>query len=247
MSSMLTAAAPVQDLLAALLAATKAQQSAPIASRITTLSAPITSVAPEKRGRGRPKLSDEEKAARKAQREASKLTSTSSSSSSSSVFADAPLIASKPSLQKPAPVSSLVVPTVAGLIVPPAPIAAAPEKRGRGRPKLSDEEKLARKLAREASRKEAGETTEKRGRGRPKLSEEEKAARKVARQEAKIAALRKEFERLAKKLVRAEAKLHKDDEFEDARAKPTDAEDDSEEDDSEEDDSEEDDSEGEDA
>ena len=234
---MLTAAAPVQDLLAALLAAAKAQQSAPIASRITTLSAPVTTGAPEKRGRGRPKLSDEEKAARKAQREASKLTSTSSSSSSSSM--DAPLIASKPSLLKPAPVSSFVVPTVAGVIVPPAPIAAAPEKRGRGRPKLSDEEKLARKLAREAARKEAGETTEKRGRGRPKLSEEEKAARKVARQEAKIAALRKEFERLAKKLVRAEAKLHKDDEFEDARAKPTDSEDS--------DDSEEEDSEGEDA
>lgn len=122
---MLTAAAPVQDLLAALLAATKAQQSAPLASRITTLSAPVTAGAPEKRGRGR-----------------------------------------------------------------------------------------------------------------PKLSEEEKAARQVARQEAKIAALRKEFERLAKKLVRAEAKLHKDDEFEDARAKPTDSEEDSEEDDSEEDDSE---------
>lgn len=226
--SMLTAAAPVQDLLAALLAATKAQQSAPIASRITTLSAPITSIAPEKRGRGRPKLSDEEKAVRKAQREASKLTSTSSSSSSM----DAPLIASKPSLQKPAPVSSFVVPTVAGLI--------APEKRGRGRPKLSEEEKLARKLAREAARTEAGETTEKRGRGRPKLSEEEKAERKVARQEAKIAELRKEFERLAKKIVRAEAKLHKDEEFEDARPKPTDADEDT-------DDSEEDYSEGEDA
>jgi hypothetical protein len=206
----------------------------------------------EKRPRGRPKLSDEEKAARKAQREEAKATI----APSSVVAVDAPLIASKPSLSmKPAPTVSITL----------------TEKRPRGRPKLSDEEKAARKAAREAQRETSGsdsDATMKRGpgrpplsaeekarrqaerearklaetggvkrpRGRPALSEEEKSARKLARQEAKLAELRKQMERIARKIVRAETKLHKDDdEFVDARPLPKTVHEDSETDDSEDD------------
>jgi hypothetical protein len=70
------------------------------------------------------------------------------------------------------------------------------EKRKPGRPRLTDEEKAARKAAREAAKAQASESdsesavqvTEKRKPGRPRLTDEEKAARKAAREAAKAQA-----------------------------------------------------------
>ena len=78
-------------------------------------------------------------------------------------------------------------------------VASDTKKRGRGRPRLSDEEKALRKLMREQKKTSDHSDTEsvksvvsqpvsqpqKRGPGRPKLSDEEKALRKLMREQKK--------------------------------------------------------------
>ncbi|TCD63041.1 hypothetical protein EIP91_006054 [Steccherinum ochraceum] len=68
---------------------------------------------------------------------------------------------------------------------PATPASAEPQKKSRGRPKLTEEQKAANAAAKEKATASGTSAPKAKGRGRPKLSEEEKARRKEERDRIK--------------------------------------------------------------